>query len=90
MLYSIGRKFQNQSSLKVLDLNAESYKTTYKIDHNFGAFIDLFQIESNIDTLYETFMKGAAHETHHSKIVVPQRLQTIEFNCNYKCSFTIS
>ena len=31
-------------------------KTTYKIDHNFGSFSDLFQIESNIDNLYETFM----------------------------------
>jgi hypothetical protein len=32
-------------------------KTTFKISHNFGSFSDLFQIESNIDNLYEEFMK---------------------------------
>jgi hypothetical protein len=32
-------------------------KTTFKINHNFGSFSDLFQIESNIDSLYEEFMK---------------------------------
>ena len=44
-------------------------KTTYKIDHNFGSFTDLYQIESNIDNLYETFINEHLSSNKSSDIV---------------------
>ena len=40
----------------------------------------------------DSILKGASHVTHRSAKVVPQRVQTIDFDCNcqIKCSLTLN
>jgi len=53
--------FQWRETSREMEVKSKRFRRTvnkinFSINHNFGQFNDLFQIESNIDNLYEQFM----------------------------------
>ena len=47
----------------------KTYQTQFFIKHNFGAFTDLFQIEKNIDEMYNSFMKNIIEKYNDNDII---------------------